>query len=162
MAVIILRKNVAVVWVTAIASITAPTAAELNGGTRLETVLTTDGLDLGGNESNSDISNLGSEFDTETIGTIGYKPKLKFHQDTTSATIWALFARRSTGFLVVRRGITRATTFATSQGNGGANGTVQVFPVMCGSTMEAAPPGNWDYELTFAMTGDPAERAVVA
>lgn len=162
MATIILNANTAVSWVSAISTIGSPTAAELNGGTRLETMLASDGLSIGFTNNSSDISNLGTIYGWKTPSTVDISIKLKFHHDTVADTAWGLFPRGTSGFLAVRRGIARATTFATGQGGGGANGTLAVWKLICGSPDEVDPPNNWDFELDFFMIADPAERAVVA
>jgi hypothetical protein len=161
-AVIILNANTAVAWVAAISTIGSPTAAELNGGTRLETLLRSDGLTIGVTNNKTPAGNLGTIYEWERFSTVAYAIKLAFHHDTVADTAWALFPRKTSGYLACRRGLARATTFATGQGNGGANGTLQIWQVECGSSDEVDPPNDWDFELDFAMIADPAERAVVA
>lgn len=162
MAVIILNANTAVAWCTSIGTVGSPTAAECNAGIRLEGFLTSDGLTLSPKLNRSPTGNLGSKYDTERFSTVGYDVKMKFHHDTVTDTAWTTFPFKTAGFLVVRRGIAKATAFATSQGNGGPNGTVQVLPLECGMSDEVDPPNNWDFELEFTLISDPADRAVVA
>lgn len=162
MATIILNANTAVVWASAVAAVAAPTAAECNGGTRLETLLRSDGLQIDPRNQKVPSGNLGTKYELERFGTVGYDVKLGFHHDTVADTAWSLFPYKTAGFLIVRRGIARATSFAASQGNGGANGTVAVYPLEAGMADEANPPGNWDFDLEFALYADPADRAVVA
>lgn len=162
MAVIILNANTAVTWVSSIATVASPTATELNGGTRLEPLLTSDGLNIDPSSDKVDVGNLGTKYKLERFGMVGYAVKLKFHHDTVADTAWNLFPFKTAGFLAVRRGIAKATTFATSQGSGGANGTLAVLPLECGMADEVNPPADWDFELEFALTADPADRAVVA
>lgn len=162
MAVIILNANTAVVWCSAIAVVGSPTATELNGGIRLENLMPSDGLAIAPNANKVPTGNLGSRYDTERFGTIGYSVKLKFHHDTVTDTAWTTFPYKTGGFLAVRRGIAKATTFATGQGAGGASGTLAVLPLESGMADEVDPPNNWDFELEFALIADPADRAVVA
>lgn len=162
MAVIILNGNTAVVWMSAVANIFLPTAAELNGGTRLEPIMRSDGLDITPKTNKIAADNLGSKYMLERMAMIGYDLKLGFHHDTLADTAWSLFPYKTAGFLAVRRGIAKATTFATGQGNGGPNGTLAVYQIEAGMADESNPPGNWDFDLEFAMFADPADRAVVA
>jgi hypothetical protein len=162
MAVIILNANTAVVWMAAVANILLPTPAELNGGTRLEPVLRSDGLDITPKNNKIAADNLGSKYLLERMGMVGYDVKLGFHHDTLADIGWNLFPFKTSGFLGVRRGIAKATTFATGQGSGGPNGTLAVYGLEAGMADEANPPGNWDFDLELAMYTDPADRAVVA
>jgi hypothetical protein len=161
-AVIILNANTAVSWVSAVAAVASPTAGELNGGIRLEGLLASDGLSIAPNNNKVPTGNLGTKYELERFGTVGYAVKMKFHHDTVTDTAWTTFPFKTAGFLAVRRGIAKATTFATGQGSGGPNGTLAVLPLECGMADEMDPPGNWDFELEFALTADPADRAVVA
>ena len=162
MPVIYLRGNVAVVWAANVVNVNAPTAAECNGGTRLEGFLTPDGLTVDPASAKEASGNLGTKYDLERFSTIAYDIKLKFHHDTLSDVPWNLFPFKASGFLIVRRGLAKVTTFATSQGNGGPNGTVGVYPLESGLADEVNPDANWDFEVPFALTADPGDRAVVA
>lgn len=163
MAVIILNANVSVRWASSIVNINLPTPTECNNAIPLETLLRSDGLDITVSNTKSPAGNLGSRYDLERMGTIGYGVKLGFHHDTVADTAWGLFPYKTAGVLIVRRGLARTTTFATGQGsNGGPNGTLALYPLEAGVANEATPPGNWDFDLEFALYGDPAERAVVA
>jgi len=160
--VIYLNANTAVGWASSVANVNAPTAGECNGAIRLETLMPSDGLAIGITNNKTPTGNLGTIFDLERIATIGAAVKLKFHHDTLADTAWNLLPFRTLGFLIVRRGIARATTFTTGQGGGGANGTIMVLPLESGYADEIDPPNNWDFELDFAMYAEPGLRAVVA
>lgn len=162
MPVIILNANTAVVWISAVVNVLLPTAAECNGGIRLENILRTDGLDISPRNNKMAAGNLGSRYELERMGMIGYDVKLGFHHDTVADTAWTTFPYKTSGFLAVRRGLAKATTFATGQGSGGANGTLAVYPLEAGVAGEVNPPNNWDFDLEFALYADPADRAVVA
>lgn len=162
MAVIILNANTAVAWCTSIGTVGSPTAAECNAGTRLENLLTSDGLAIAPKNNLIPAGNLGTKYEWERFSTIGYTVKLKFHHDTITDTAWTTFPFKTAGFLVVRRGIAKATTFTTGQGSGGPNGTVAVYPLEAGMADEVDPPNNWDFELEMALIADPADRATVA
>lgn len=159
---IILNANTAVVWANSVSNVLLPTAAECNGGTRLETLLRSDAVQIDVRNNKVPSGNLASRYELERFGMVGYDVKLGFHHDTLVDTAWALFPFKTSGYLIVRRGIARATTFSTGQGGGGPNGTLAVYPLESGMGDEANPPGNWDFDVEFALFADPGDRAVVA
>jgi hypothetical protein len=160
--VLYLNANTAVGWASSVANVNAPTAAECTAATRLETLMPSDGLAIGITNNKTATGNLGSIFDLERIATVGASVKLKFHHDSVTDSAWTLLPFRTLGYLIVRRGLARATAFAAGQGNGGAQGTVMVLPLETGYADEIDPPANWDFELDCAMYADPGLRAVVA
>jgi len=164
MAVVILDGRVAVAWCTSVATLAAPTVTEINAGTRLETLITPDGLTINPTTAAVDVSALSSLYTWKRGGRVDYSIKLKFHHDGTTDTAWTLFPRRTSGFLVVRRGISIATAFATGQGSGGPNGTIAIYPLETALPDESdpAPNVNWDFEIDFFLNADPSDRSVVA
>src|SRR3954451_12231153 len=105
MADLLLDGNVKVSWVATIASLAAPTTAELNAGTSLEQRLTPDGLDISFDTEMIDNSALGSTYSTELVGrskvsiTIKYKALSSGVDSVATALVYA-----ANGYLVVRRG----------------------------------------------------------
>lgn len=164
MAVVILDGRVRVTWCTAISNINSPTTTELNAGTALETLIRPDGLKINPSTAKVDSSNLGSKYTTNRAGRVDYAVSLTIHHDGTTDTAWSLFPYRTSGFLVVRRGIDRTTAWTTGQGAGAATGTIAILPLESGMPDESdpAPNTNWDFEVEFFLTADPADRAVVA
>lgn len=162
MPVVILNGNTKAVWCSSIATVQSPTAAELNGGTALETFVRTDGLKVSLDQEKVPSGNLGTKYKWERFGLIGYAVEMGLHHDTVADTAWLLFPFKTAGFLAIRTGLARTTAFATGQGAGGATGALKVLPLECGMTDEMDPPDNWDFTVPFALIGDPAERAVVA
>jgi hypothetical protein len=157
MAVVIIDGRVAVAFCTSIATTAAPTVAEINAGTRLETYITPDGLEITTDTTPVPTSNLGSTVDTERAGRRKPSISIKFHHDGTSDVAWNLLPYRTNGFLVVRRGIDRTTAFASTQ-------KVQVYPVEAGESNEQSPAPNtsWDFTVPMYITADFEPRAVVA
>lgn len=162
MGIIILNANTKAVWCSSIATVQSPTTTELNAGTALETIVPTDGLAVSPRNAKLTTANLGTKYELERFSTVGYDVKLKFFHDTVTDTAWSLFPFKTGGFLAIRRGLARTTAWATGQGSGGPNGTLLVLPLECGMADEVDPPANWSFELEYALTADPADRAVVA
>lgn len=152
--------NVRVAYVPTIANIAAPTVAELNAGTLLQSTLTADGLE--GYEATTaevDTSSLASTFNTKTIGRDDYSGTLlRLKKQTVgSDTVRTLLARSTTGYVVIRRGITESTAWASSQ-------QVEVYPIICGRRKELKPEANtvMRYEVPTMVTSTPNPDAVVA
>lgn len=158
MSVVIIDGRVAVAWCTSIATMSAPTVAEINAGTRLETFITPTGLNITPTTAASDVSNLGSKAVAERAGRVKYAVKCVFHHDGGVDTAWSLFTYRTNGFLVVRRGIDRPVAFASTQ-------NVEVYALECGEPdqVDPSPGANWDFNVDFFLTESGYQaRAVVA
>jgi hypothetical protein len=156
--VVIIDGRVAVAFCTSIATLTAPTVAEINAGTRLETLITPTGLNISPSTGAVDVSNLGSKANAERAGRVKYAIKLTIHHDGGTDTAWNLLPYRTNGFLVVRRGIDRTTAFAAAQ-------QVETYAVETGEPdqVDPAPSGVWDFEIDMFLTeAGYASRAVVA
>jgi hypothetical protein len=157
MAVVIIDGRVRVTFANSIANINLPTAAECNGGTALEGYITPDGLTITPTTAKVDTSSLGSKQTTNRAGRVDHDIKLKIHHDGTSDVGWNLLPYRTNGYLIVRRGIDRATVYAPGD-------KVAVYPVEAAEPDETdpAPNGTWDFEVGLFLTADSQTRAVVA
>jgi hypothetical protein len=158
MAVVTMDGRTAVAWCTSIATIGSPTVAEINAGTRLETLITPDGLTITPATGEVDVSNLGSTANAGRAGRIKWTIKITFHHDGVVDTAWNLFPYRTNGLLVVRKGIDRTTAFASTQ-------KCQVFSCETGEPddVDPKPDGVWDFMSDFYVTeGGYNSRAVVA
>jgi hypothetical protein len=157
MSVVIIDGRVRVTFATAIASVAAPTVAELNAGTALETLITPDGLDINVGTNKVDTSNLASTFTTNRAGRKTPEISVTFHHDSPTDTAWNLLPYRTAGFLIVRRGVDRTTAWTVAD-------KVQVYPVEAGEPNETkpAPDSTWDFMVPMFVTADPNQRAVVA
>lgn len=141
-----------------IVDIAAPTVAELNAGTDIQGSMTPDGLQITPTDGKVDNSNLGSEFTTMTIGRTSFDVQLKFHHgDPTADTIYDMWIKHATFFLVVRRGYPKALAYAAGQ-------KLKVYPIEVGEDADPASAAeqNWDYMLPVVVTDDPSTRSVVA
>lgn len=157
MSVVIIDGRVKVTFATAIANVAAPTTAELNAGTALQTFITPDGFDIGGDTSAVDTGNLGSKSYLNRAGRKKYDITIQFHHDSPTDTPYNLLPYRTTGFLVVRRGTDATTAWATSD-------KVEVYPVESGEPMQVkpGPDSTWDFSVKFFVMADENTRAVVA
>jgi hypothetical protein len=156
---IIIDGRTRVSFLTACASIAAPTTTELNAGTALELLIRPDGLQLPVEQAFVNNGSLGSKMTTNRVGRygVGTSAKIGFHHVSTSDTAWLLAIFRTTGFIVVRMGIDRTTAWATGD-------KAKVYPVEFGEFNDVPPTenSNWDFEVPIAVTDDFNQRAVVA
>lgn len=152
--------NVRVAFVSTISNIALPTTSELNAGTLLQSTLTADGLmGFEATTAEVDTTSLASTFNTKTIGRDDYSgTALRLKKQTVgSDTIRSLLTRGTSGYVVIRRGISEATAWASTQ-------QVEVYPVTCGRRKEITPEANsvMKYEVPVPITTAPNPDAVVA
>lgn len=139
-----------VAWVTAIASIAAPTTTELNAGILLHDVMTSDGFN-GFQPDTTAIptSKFSAVFDTNQPGRITYSGTLlRFCKQTGTDTIYnTLYAKGVAGFVVVRRSLAAATAWASTQ-------PIEVYPAVTGQGRKLDPAPNtlerWESPLMFS------------
>lgn len=153
--------NVRVAFVPTIANIAAPTTTELNavGSLLLSPTMTADGLE--GYEATTadiDTTSLESTFDTVNIGRDSYSDTLvRLKKQTVGAdTIRTTLTRGTTGYTVIRRGITASTAWTAGQ-------QVEVYPIICGRRKELKPEKNtvMRYEVPTKIYASPNPDAVV-
>lgn len=151
--------NTRVAYVPTIANQAAPTTTELNAGTLLQSVITSDGL-VGFEPTTSDVDNtaLNSTFNTVTIGRDQYSgTMLRFKKQSGTDTAYATLTRGTSGYIVIRRDIAETTAWASSQ-------AVEVYPVTFGQTRRLTPEANslTRWEVDTKVTSAPQIRAAVA
>ncbi|WP_055525321.1 hypothetical protein [Streptomyces graminilatus] len=148
-----------VVWVSTIANINAPTAAELTAGQDFTTRVTPDGLKIDPSTADVDTSSLASTFDTKTVGRVGFDTEVMFKRGTTGPEDlpYATLKYGVSGYLAVRRGVAYATAWATGQ-------KAEIYPMTCGEPQNSAPAANEVMKFTAPMkvTSPPATAATVA
>lgn len=152
--------NTRVAWVPAISNTASPTTTELNAGTLLQGTMTADGLmGFEAVTAEVDTTSLSSTFDTKTIGRDQFSNTgLRLKKQTYgSDTIFSTLTRGTSGYVVIRRGVTETTAWASTQ-------AVEVYPVTCGQTKFLAPTANsvQKYEVPTPITSAPNLRAAVA
>jgi hypothetical protein len=151
--------NVKVTYVITLSSITAPTAAQLNAGVDLQTVLTKEGLDISPEQTAVDNTNLSSTSETERAGTTKYTINLTVKRQTTSlADIgYNTLVEGQDGFLCIRRNLPHDTAWAAAQ-------LAEVYPVQCGVQKDQPPKLNEPQTFMSQLFNHtaPETRAIVA
>lgn len=164
------RGRIAVVWCATIATIAAPSVAEISAGVPLAKYMTPDGLSLPLNGSLIDTPDAGSEFNSTQVGPYGgdagtytgYRDA-----DPSKDTAWNTLVRLTSGFWVVApTGWNQAsgTSFIGSASNTPtAADRCQVWPATISIT---APIDGKDktadmFKTTFAIPSAPQLYAVV-
>lgn len=145
--------------VPSIASIAAPTVAELNAGTDLSSLITPDGL-AGFSPETADVDNsaLNSTFSTTTPGRTSYSGTgLRLKKQTGTDTVYNTLIYGYVTNIVVRRDVTSTTAWAASQ-------AVEVYPVTCGEVQNADPAPNelHKYFVPMKISTQPNLRATTA
>lgn len=157
---IIVDGTCRVAFVTAIATLAAPTVAELNAGILLQTLLTPDGL-VGFALTSGDVptGSLASKFSPNRPGrdtATGAMLRLK-KQLTGDTAYTALRSKNTTGFVVIRFWVAETTAWAAAD-------QVEVWPIETGRRRVLPPVENEvaKYEIDVKFTAEPVLDAVVA
>ena len=144
-------------WVTTIADIAEPTPTELNAGTNLTPFVTKDGLNTPQNPNMVDSATIAETFDAQLVGSWGGALELTMFRDSVAADddAWTLFVYGTNGFVVVRRGVAVATTFA-------ADDRVEVYPAQMHQPIMQPSAANEQQRFTvsLAVTSQPNLKAV--
>jgi hypothetical protein len=148
-----------VFWVSSIANINAPTAAELTAGSDFTARITPDGLKVDPSTADVDTSSLASTFDTKTVGRVGYDAELTFKRGTTGGEDlpYTTLKYGVSGYLAIRRGVAYATAWAAGQ-------KAEIYPATCGEPQNVAPAANevMKFVSPLKITAPPATAATVA
>lgn len=145
--------------VLTIASIAAPTVAEMNAGLKLQDKVTADGL-VGFKPATADVDTtaLDSDFDTVLGGRASFSGMmLRLKKQDGTDTIYNTLIRRYRFYCVIRRSVNEATAWA-------AGDKVAVHPVECGETawVDFEPNTLERFEVPLKPYSEPNLRAVVA
>jgi hypothetical protein len=145
--------------VPTIANIAAPTVAELNAGTQIDTLMTPDGL-VGFEPDTGDIdtSKLSSTFSTTAAGRASFSGTLvRLVKQTGTDVVYNTLVNQYAANIVVRRDLPSATAWASTQ-------ACEVYPIQCGEMRNLPPEANsvHRYEVPTKITTQPNIRAVVA
>jgi hypothetical protein len=152
--------KIRVTWVTAsIPNIAAPVAATLNAGVQLAGFITKDGLTVPADQNNVDVGVLSDTFDAQVPGSFGGAIEMTGTRNDVDAndTFWNLCVYGTAGFIVVRRGLSSATAFASTQ-------KVEVYPVIMHEPTPAQTGGNTvgQFTIQFPVSSQPNLKAVCA
>lgn len=149
-----------VAYVPSIASLSAPTTAELNAGILLHALLTPDGL-IGFEATTAPIDTTGLSFtyDTSDTGRDSFSgTMLRFKKQTSGDTTYTtLGVKGVTGHIVIRRDVDAGTAWASSQ-------AVEVYPIKTGRRRNLPPEKNSvrKYEVPVFIYQEPNIDAAVA
>lgn len=123
-----------IAWVTTV-TLAAPTAAQLNAGTRLET-FARNMPNLPRTANTVDVATLDSKYEKRQVGTRGGEViSCEFLRDGTTDTAYTTLAEDTVGYFVVaRKGIAGATFAAADK--------VDVFPATVASLVDGTPGRN--------------------
>jgi len=145
--------NVKVYKVPTIASLAAPTTAEITAGTDLTPLMPTQGVDVTWTQNNASLAMLDESFVAEVVGTESATITLTGTRDDTEDTFFEAFDRGENFFLVISR-------FGTAE----ATSVVEVYPAQSHRPVPMAPAENEFQQAmcTLAVTDTPVLDAVVA
>ncbi|WP_242892425.1 phage tail tube protein [Actinomadura litoris] len=129
--------NVKVTVVSTLSSKSTPSAAQLNAGIDIQTVLTKDGLNIKVDQSPVDNTALSSRTETEDAGTTKHEVNLTYKKQDSTLTDIAFNALGPGDliWLAVRRDRAHETAYAAGQ-------PVEIYPGRAGSYMRAEPKLN--------------------
>jgi hypothetical protein len=122
-------------FVPTISSSAAPTVAELNAGTALESFLTPDGLGMEFGTEAVDTTALSSTYGAELPGRQTVSTELTLKHQGDAVAPFSTFASKPTGYVVVRRNLASTTAWTIAQ-------TVEVYAVQFGTRRRQPPAAN--------------------
>jgi hypothetical protein len=150
--------KIRVSWVTAsIPNIAAPVAATLNAGVQLAGFITKDGLTVPADQNNVDVGVLSDTFDAQVPGSFGGAIEMTGVRNDTVDTFWDTSVYGTSGWVVVRRGLPSATSYATGH-------KVEVYPAIMHEPVPAQTGGNTvaQFTISFPVSSQPNLKATVA
>ncbi|MEV8638092.1 hypothetical protein AB0395_41215 [Streptosporangium sp. NPDC051023] len=128
--------NTKCTFVPAVASLAAPTVAELTavGIVVCETTITASGLKISIDQGAVTGDTLASTQSFEGPGRTKAKIELEFFRDSSPSSdrMWSVMTNGTAGYLVVRRGVAYTTAYA-------AGDKIAIYTVTCGEPSEVAP-----------------------
>jgi hypothetical protein len=146
-------------WVTSIANIQAPTAAELTAGLLLTANLTPDGVqNFQPATATIPTSSLADTFDTVGAGRTSFGIGiLQFYKQPSADTAYTTLIRNAAGFVAIRRYIATGTAYTAAQ-------PIQIYPAICGDPIDVDIAVNeaakWQAQIFISAA--PALKATVA
>lgn len=120
-----------------VASVSAPTAAELNAGVDLQERITRDGLGIEPEQEAVDNTSLASRKETEDAGTVKDSVELTYKRAQSSGDdiAYNTLVPDGLGFLAVRRNLDHETAWVAGQ-------EAEIYPVRCGARRRQPPELN--------------------
>lgn len=153
MARVIYEANTKVYWATTVASITAPTAANITAAVNLSPFIAKDGVAVNISTNNVDSATIDDSFDAQLVGSWGADVKLTMFRDDVTDTAWNLCVYGTAGFLIISR-----------FGPAVVGSDVEVYPAeMHQPAMENSSANSQQrFVEAFAVTSEPELNAIVA
>jgi hypothetical protein len=143
--------------VSTIASIAAPTTAELNAGTLITNFVTKDGLTVPAEQNYVDNFSLAETYNAQVVGSFGGPITMIGIRDNATDTFWDLVIYGTNTHLVVRRGTPTATAW-------GAGNKVEVYPIQWHEPLpvQTAQDEQGKFTAAAAVRSQPNLKAVAA
>lgn len=153
MARVVFEEQYKIHFLPAVASIAAPTQAEITAGTDLTAFVPKDGVQIGTSNQRVKTDDISTTFDSEIMGSWGSNLAIKFFKDDAADTAWTTLPRGTTGFIVIAP---YGSTAATEVGF--------VFPIECGQRELPTSAANerQSFTVPMAVTDTPDLDAVFA
>lgn len=151
--------NIRIAWLTTVANLSLVTVSELNAGLLLSPQMTPQGLS-GFQPNTNDIPNrrIDGTFNTVDVGSVSVSDTaLEFYKQSPTDTIYDTLTYRTSGFIVVRRSIDKATAWTSGQ-------KIAVWPAKCGETAWLDPEADTEerYRIPVKIIISPVIRSQVA
>jgi hypothetical protein len=146
-----------VVFALAIASIGAPTVAELNAAVDWSTFVTKDGLKEPADQNNTPIAALAHTFNAQVPGSFGGVLELTIMRDNVTDVPWNAITYGQAGFVVIRSGTPVASAW-------GVGNKARVYPGIWHEPVPSSTSGDTPDQFTaaFPVGSQPNLKAVVA
>ena len=146
-----------IAWTATVASVSAPTVANLTAGTDLSTLVAKDGLKVPTQHNTVDLGTIASNFDSRGPGTFGGDIEMIGFRDDTADTFWDLCVFGTVGYIIVRR-------LELYSGAWAASDKVEVYPVTMHQPvpMDTATNEAIKFKMLFPVRSTPELKAVVA
>lgn len=147
--------NYKLYYLPTVASVAAPTVANIAAGTNLTSFLPTTGVSIDTTQNNASLPMIDAGFVVEAVGTETVSITLTLTRDGVTADddAWTLFTRGLTGYILVSP---FGTPVATSR--------VEVYPIESHHPTPLAPAENelQQFSVKLAVNAEPNKKAVVA
>jgi hypothetical protein len=143
--------------VSTIASIAAPTTAELNAGTNVSNFVTKDGLTVPAEQNYVDNFSIAETYNAQVVGSFGGPITMIGIRDNATDTFWDLVVYGTNTHLVVRRGVATATAYSSTQ-------KVEVYPIQWHEPLpvQTAQDEQGKFTAAAAVRSQPNLKSVIA
>jgi hypothetical protein len=148
--------NIRLAVVATIASIAAPTTAEVNAGTLIGNFVTKDGLTVPAEQNYVDNFSIIETYNSQVVGSFGGPISMIGIRDNVTDTFWDLVVYGTNTHLVVRRGTASGTAW-------GAGNKVEVYPIQWHEPlpMQTAQDEQGKFSAAAAVRSQPNLKAVM-